>query len=51
MIALKEIVDETKVSAVPTKDELAVEIVGKVIGWGVWIGVYEDKKAGFEPSV
>jgi len=51
LVALKEPVDEKRLSAVPTKDELAVEILGKVIGWGVWVGVYENKKVGFEPWV
>lgn len=25
----------------PTKKELAEKIVGKVVGWGVWVGVFE----------
>jgi phosphatidylethanolamine-binding protein (PEBP) family uncharacterized protein len=44
LIALKEPVDEKKLSAVPTKDELSIEITGKVVGWGVWVGVYEIRR-------
>lgn len=43
LIALKEPVDVEKLSAMATKKELAEEIVGKVAGWGVWIGVFERK--------
>jgi phosphatidylethanolamine-binding protein (PEBP) family uncharacterized protein len=43
LIALKEKLDETKMGKVPTKDELAVEILDKVAGWGIWVGVFENK--------
>jgi phosphatidylethanolamine-binding protein (PEBP) family uncharacterized protein len=43
LIALKEKVDAGNLSTVANKEELALEIQGKVIGWGVWIGVYERR--------
>lgn len=43
VIALKTPVDTKKLSAVATKAELSAEIVGKVAGWGVWIGNHENK--------
>ncbi|MCJ1295341.1 hypothetical protein MMC34_006903 [Xylographa carneopallida] len=43
VIALKEPVDATKMSAIPTKSELAAGIVGKVAGWGAWVGKFERK--------
>ncbi len=43
LVALKEPVDFEKLSATATKKELAEEIVGKVAGWGVWIGIFERK--------
>lgn len=43
LIALKEELDEKKLSPVATRDELAKEIEGKVAGWGVWVGIYENK--------
>jgi len=51
VIALKEPLDEKKLSVVPTKDEVAEDIKGKVVGWGVWVGVYEHRKEGFEAWV
>jgi len=48
---LREPLDEKKLSLVPTKDEVAEEIKGKVVGWGVWVGVYENRKEGFEAWV
>lgn len=51
LIALKEPIDERGLSVVPTKDELAAAIVGKVIGWGVWVGIYENQKDGFKSLV
>ena len=41
LVALKEPLDKTKLSAMPTKKELADAIVDKMVGWGNWIGVYE----------
>lgn len=43
VIALKDSMDATKLSAMATRKELAAGIVGKVAAWGVWIGVYEQK--------
>ena len=43
LIALNEPVDIGNLSAMATKKELAEEIVGKVAGWGLWIGIYERK--------
>ena len=43
LIALKEPVDIGRLSEIATKKELAEEIVGKVAGWGVWIGIFERK--------
>ena len=43
LIALKEPVDVENMSAMATKKELSEEIVGKVAGWGVWIGIFERK--------
>lgn len=43
LIALKEPVDAEKLSAMATKKELSVEIMGKVAGWGLWVGTFERK--------
>ncbi|KAI1622769.1 phosphatidylethanolamine-binding protein [Exophiala viscosa] len=43
LIALREKVDSTNLSPVATKSELMEHIKGKVIGYGVWIGVFEKK--------
>jgi len=43
LIALKEPVDVENMSAIATKKELSEEIVGKVAGWGVWIGIFERR--------
>jgi phosphatidylethanolamine-binding protein (PEBP) family uncharacterized protein len=43
LIALKEPLDAGKLSAMPTKKELAHAIVGKVAGWGLWVGVFEKE--------
>jgi len=43
IIALREPIDTTKMSVSPTKSELARGIVGKVIGWGAWVGNFERK--------
>jgi phosphatidylethanolamine-binding protein (PEBP) family uncharacterized protein len=41
VIALKEPLEG--LSEMPTKKELANAIVGKVLGWGEWIGVFEKE--------
>jgi hypothetical protein len=43
LVALSKPVDHAKLSARATKEELAAEIVGKVVGWGAWVGVFERK--------
>ena len=51
LIALNQPVDEGKLSSVLKKDELVAEIQRKVLGWGVWVGVYENTRGGFRPWV
>ncbi|KAJ6115938.1 hypothetical protein N7523_006355 [Penicillium sp. IBT 18751x] len=41
LIALNEAVDASKLSEMPTAEEMATAINGKVLGWGEWYGVYE----------
>jgi phosphatidylethanolamine-binding protein (PEBP) family uncharacterized protein len=43
VVALKEKLDTSRLSPVATKSELLKEIRGKVVGWGLWYGVYENK--------
>ncbi|KAK5050777.1 hypothetical protein LTR84_003336 [Exophiala bonariae] len=43
VIALKDKVDDSRMSPVATKSDLLEEIRGKVVGWGYWYGVYENK--------
>lgn len=43
VVALKEKLDNSHMSPVATKSDLLKEIQGKVVGWGSWYGVYEDK--------
>jgi phosphatidylethanolamine-binding protein (PEBP) family uncharacterized protein len=43
LVALSRPVDTAKLSPVPTVEEMAKEIEGKVLSWGEWIGVYERK--------
>ena len=43
VVGLGEKLSQSKLSAAATKEELAREIEGKVVGWGSWIGVYERK--------
>ena len=43
LVALKEPVDLESLKPKVTKDGLGAAIVGKVIGWGEWVGVYEGK--------
>lgn len=44
LIALSQPVDIKALSASATKNELAAAIVGKVVGWALWIGTVERKK-------
>ncbi|OCL09898.1 PEBP-like protein [Glonium stellatum] len=43
LVALKEPLDTSKMSALATKKEIAEAIQGKMIGWGLWIGLFERK--------
>lgn len=43
LVALSQPVDTTKLSPLPTVEEMAKEIEGKVLSWGEWIGTYERK--------
>lgn len=44
VIALSEKVDEKGFAAAkPTREELAKAIEGKILAWGMWIGVFERK--------
>ncbi|KAF2660399.1 PEBP-like protein, partial [Lophiostoma macrostomum CBS 122681] len=43
LIALREQLDPNKISSVPTKEELAEAVVGKVHSWGLWSATYESK--------
>lgn len=43
LIALNESLDVSRMSALPTAEEVAKEIEGKVVQWGQWVGVYERK--------
>ena len=43
LVALKELLDTSKMSPVATKKEIAEAIQGKIIGWGQWIGLFERK--------
>jgi phosphatidylethanolamine-binding protein (PEBP) family uncharacterized protein len=45
LVGLQQPVDPKALSAVATKEELAREIEGKVVGWGSWVGVFERKWA------
>ena len=41
IIALREPINSSNLSELPTAEEVAAEIEGKVVGWGEWVGVYE----------
>jgi len=43
VVALKEKLDLTKLSNVATREEVVENVREKVLGWGVWIGVFENK--------
>lgn len=43
VVALKKKIGVTKLSAVPTRDEIGQAIQGNVAGWGVWVGIFERK--------
>jgi len=40
LVALKEAVNRENLSTIPTKEELSKEIIGKVLEWGEWTGVF-----------
>jgi len=43
LVALAEKLDPDALSAIPTKEELAELVKGKVDSWGEWVGVYESR--------
>ncbi|KAF2635292.1 PEBP-like protein [Massarina eburnea CBS 473.64] len=43
LVALKEPLDTNRMSPVATKKEIAEAIQGKVVAWGLWIGLFERK--------
>ena len=43
LVALRERLHPESISPVPTKEELAEAIVGKVHSWGLWTATYESK--------
>ncbi|KAI6092366.1 PEBP-like protein [Hypoxylon rubiginosum] len=43
VIALREPLDPKFLSATTTREQIADAIVGKVLGWGMWVGVAERK--------
>lgn len=43
LVALDEPLDTTKLSPVATKKEIGEEIKAKMVGWGLWIALYERK--------
>ncbi|KAJ5103929.1 hypothetical protein N7532_004458 [Penicillium argentinense] len=43
LVALGQPLDVSKLSQVPTDQEIATAIEGNVVGWGEWVGVYERK--------
>jgi phosphatidylethanolamine-binding protein (PEBP) family uncharacterized protein len=43
VIALKEPLDSKLLTAETTREQVAEAIKGKVLGWGMWVGVAERK--------
>ncbi|EXJ96111.1 hypothetical protein A1O1_01237 [Capronia coronata CBS 617.96] len=43
VVALKEKINTAEMSPLATKGEVMQQIRGKIIGWGVWVGRYENK--------
>lgn len=43
LVALRQPIDTSRLSESPTIEEVARAIVGNVLGWGEWVGVYERK--------
>lgn len=43
LVALSRGIDASKLSSLPTIEEIAKAMDGSVVGWGEWIGVYERK--------
>lgn len=43
VIALKEPLDPSLLRANKTREQIADAIVGKVLAWGMWVGVAERK--------
>jgi phosphatidylethanolamine-binding protein (PEBP) family uncharacterized protein len=43
VIALKEALNSELLTAETTREQIAEAIEGKVLGWGMWVGVAERK--------
>ncbi|OTB06889.1 hypothetical protein M426DRAFT_318604 [Hypoxylon sp. CI-4A] len=43
VVALKKPLDPSLLTATTTREQVAEAIVGKVLGWGMWVGVAERK--------
>lgn len=43
VVALAEKLDTSRMKPVATRDELLREMEGKIVAWGEWIGIYENK--------
>lgn len=43
LVALTQPLESSGLSALPTIEEVATAIEGKVFGWGEWVGLYERK--------
>ncbi|KAI1085787.1 PEBP-like protein [Whalleya microplaca] len=43
VVALKEPLDPSLLSSTASREQIADAIVGKVLGWGMWVGIAERK--------
>lgn len=43
VVGLKDKLDVNKMKPVATRDEILKAVEGKLVGWGEWIGKYEEK--------
>ncbi|KAI1647591.1 PEBP-like protein [Daldinia loculata] len=43
VIALKEPLDPSLLTATTTREQIGEAIVGKILGWGMWVGIAERK--------
>jgi phosphatidylethanolamine-binding protein (PEBP) family uncharacterized protein len=44
VVALSQKLDVTKMNPVAKKNEILREMEGKILDWGEWIGIYENKR-------